>query len=371
MIVKNEQASLPRCLASVRGLADDLVVVDTGSTDRTKKLAQSHGARVFDFTWCEDFSAAYNHSLEQARTDWVLLLDADEELTPESHALVRQAVRREDAFAYTVIRQDFYGENATPDAQTEMLQTRLVRNRPEVRFIGRIHQQFHPSLAELATREGRHVYCSEIRLRHYGYMGDYQTRKVDRTIRLLELELRDRPDRFYYLVELARAYLSVGDAAGIAPLRRAAEVLAGWDAPPPEHLPSTALLLEQVLAADTLPDGFPLCLEQAEAISQAHFPDAVPLLWRRARKRFAAQDFAEGVALLERILHLAETGTYSRHCSFPPEIMGADARLNLAVGYAHLGQRQDAVALLRSLADDPRQGQAARQNLRALSAPLR
>ena len=93
MITKNESASLAHCLASVRGLVDELVVVDTGSSDGTVAVAEQHGARVGRFPWCDDFSAARNESLRLCTGDWVLLLDADESLTPELAAEIAQVVR--------------------------------------------------------------------------------------------------------------------------------------------------------------------------------------------------------------------------------------------------------------------------------------
>src|SRR5438132_14215088 len=78
MIVKNEEANLAECLSPVRSLVDEIVVVDTGSTDRTREVAAAWGARIFEFPWCDDFSAARNECLRHARGDWVLSLDADD-----------------------------------------------------------------------------------------------------------------------------------------------------------------------------------------------------------------------------------------------------------------------------------------------------
>src|SRR5580658_1616487 len=93
MIVRNEEANLPPCLASVAGLTDEVVVVDTGSHDRTKEIALAHGARVFDFAWCDDFSAARNESLRHARGDWVLWLDADDRVTAENRMRLQKLLR--------------------------------------------------------------------------------------------------------------------------------------------------------------------------------------------------------------------------------------------------------------------------------------
>ena len=92
MIARDEAAQLPRCLASVRGAVDEVVLVDTGSRDRTREIAREHGARVESFAWCDDFAAARNASLARASGDWVLVLDADEELPEATRAGLRAAL---------------------------------------------------------------------------------------------------------------------------------------------------------------------------------------------------------------------------------------------------------------------------------------
>jgi glycosyltransferase involved in cell wall biosynthesis len=92
LIVKNEEKFLGQCLKSVRDLASQIVVVDTGSTDRTVEIAKEYGAEVYSFAWCDDFSAARNAALEHATGDWVLVLDADEELSAEGREKLKPAM---------------------------------------------------------------------------------------------------------------------------------------------------------------------------------------------------------------------------------------------------------------------------------------
>src|SRR5438094_930042 len=80
MIVKNEEANLPDCLASASGLFDEIIIVDTGSSDRTKAVAAQFRAKVFDFPWIDDFAAARNEALRHATGDWVFWLDADDRI---------------------------------------------------------------------------------------------------------------------------------------------------------------------------------------------------------------------------------------------------------------------------------------------------
>jgi glycosyltransferase involved in cell wall biosynthesis len=91
MIVKNEQASLPQALTSVKDIVDEMVVLDTGSTDQTVEIARKFSAKVYHFEWCNDFSAARNEALKYVQGKWVLVLDADEVLTAE---IVSQDLRK-------------------------------------------------------------------------------------------------------------------------------------------------------------------------------------------------------------------------------------------------------------------------------------
>ena len=106
MIVKNEEASLPQCLNSVKDVVDEMVVLDTGSTDKTVEIAKEFGAKVYHFEWCNDLSAARNESLKYVQGDWVLVLDADEVLTPEIVPQMKQAMMSDRHLVVNLIRQE-------------------------------------------------------------------------------------------------------------------------------------------------------------------------------------------------------------------------------------------------------------------------
>src|ERR1700677_3802772 len=99
-MAKNKERFLPQCLRSIRSVASHIVLVDTGSTDRTVEIVREHGAQIHHFAWCDDFSAARNAALEHATGDWVLILDADEELRPEQVEVLRQEIQRAGALGY-------------------------------------------------------------------------------------------------------------------------------------------------------------------------------------------------------------------------------------------------------------------------------
>src|ERR1039458_754836 len=98
LITKDEETNIARALRSVKKVADEIVVADTGSTDNTLRIAGDFGAKIFNFVWIDDFSAARNFSISHATKDWILWLDADEELLPESRDELRRCLERKDAF---------------------------------------------------------------------------------------------------------------------------------------------------------------------------------------------------------------------------------------------------------------------------------
>ena len=366
VITKNEEANLPGCIESVRGVVDEIVVTDSGSTDRTVALARRAGATVSSIVWRDDFSFAYNDCISHAKSEWVLLLDADERLDTDSIPILRRLIKRTDAFAYTVLRRDYFGSTLEDGSYAEMLQTRLFRRRDGLRFVGRIHQQLEPSLSACAAVEHRQVLPSEIRIDHLGYLGDQQQAKLARSIRMLELELAERPGSFYYLVELGRSKLAAGDATGVDALAEAAAMVETGAGPAGQSSPMVQVLIEQLLAADVLPDAFPMTLEKAEESAETEYTDSIPVCWQLARKRFKSGRFEDAVRLLESIRSMASSGRYNKACSFAPTRIYTEAALNLGVCYAHVGRVDDAIAAFESILEDPTHGAAAAANAATL-----
>lgn len=167
MIVKDEAQRLGHCLDSVQGLVDEVVVVDTGSSDGTRDLALRHGARVIDFPWVDDFAAARNESLRHCNGDWVLVLDADEAIDPRDHASIRQAIAQPRIHAYHLTLRSyvldgdalFLGQPVTPNDRTyqegaeyghfgDAPGLRLFRRFPDLKYRGRIHELITPYFVE-------------------------------------------------------------------------------------------------------------------------------------------------------------------------------------------------------------------------------
>jgi GT2 family glycosyltransferase/glycosyltransferase involved in cell wall biosynthesis/tetratricopeptide (TPR) repeat protein len=228
LIAKNEEAHLDRCLASVRPLAHQMIVVDTGSTDRTAEIAKQHGAEVYSFAWSDDFSAARNAALEHATGDWVLSLDADEELPAESQAKLREHLRDPKAMAFRLPLVD-HGQ----EAEGRSLVPRLFRNAPGLFWTGRVHEQVFGGVE--ALRKGWHLEnkLGEATILHHGYSTDaaQQRAKSERNLRLLKLALEEQPNDANLLMSLGLELTRSGQLdAGIEQYRRAVDALANRSA---------------------------------------------------------------------------------------------------------------------------------------------
>ncbi len=209
MIVRDEEALLPGCLESVRGGVQEIVAVDTGSTDATPDIVRAHHGLLLRHAWREDFSAARNVSLDAATGDWILWMDADERLRPEEHGRLRKLIEgntSEDAFSVPI-------RSETPTGAQVTRAHRLFRNRRGIRFSGRVHEQVSPSFASVRARVGPSV---DFSIDHLGYnfSADKLRRKAERNLKLLNAAKRQDPRDAYVRFCLGQTLLLLGDGAG-------------------------------------------------------------------------------------------------------------------------------------------------------------
>jgi tetratricopeptide (TPR) repeat protein len=364
-IARNEEKNLPRALASVRGVAGQIIVADTGSTDRTVEVAKESGATVCHFPWCDDFSAARNFSISHARGDWILWMDADEELLPESVHELRACLERKDALAFFLRFQDLKQPDRL-DHYTLMWHLRLFRRRDDLRFQGRCHPAFRPAIGEVEARTGLHVDYSTVTVRHYGYVGAMLPAKFRRAARLLELELRERPGQLYYLIEYARTLAMLEDPRWEEVLREAAARLLPLTRQPEAPEPIVSLLLEHLLQIppERLPPGF--SPELLESLAWRWFPSSAPLLWLLARRAAGAGKFDDAERLLRRLIHMGKDHSYDQWVSFDPRLVGDDAKSNLGACLVRQGKWDEALAIFRELLASPAHADQARANLEAI-----
>ncbi len=221
MIVKNEERFLPECLASVKEVADEIVVVDTGSTDRTVEIARSFGAHVIEIEWPNDFSKARNVGLDQVKTPWVLVMDADEELVQEDIGVLEAAITKPLGDAYN-IRIVSVMDRA--DQISESYVSRLFRSHKDVRFEGKIHEQIFHSLTQANMR----LVPLNMRLIHKGYLEAVvnQRNKAERNKSLLEMHLKENPQDGYMWWQYAQTLMGAGEyEAGVNASRRSLKLI--------------------------------------------------------------------------------------------------------------------------------------------------
>lgn len=197
MIVKNEEKRLPQALKSAQGQFDEMIVVDTGSTDRTKEIAESFGCRVFDFEWNEDFSAARNFSIEQVTTDWLFILDADEVLAPDAIERFREALPYiTDSIAGIAVTMI----NLLPHGEFGKMQHTRIFRRGKVWYSNTVHNHVHVT--------GEVMALGTVTFEHHGYNEppDVMDAKLDRRISMISAWV-DRAEPETRDALLAHSYL--------------------------------------------------------------------------------------------------------------------------------------------------------------------
>lgn len=203
MIVRDEIDCLQRCIDSVKDIVDEIVIVDSGSTDGTLDLAKRYASKLAQIVWNDDFSHARNIALDMATGDWILQLDADEHLRKESCSDLLQSIGKSDMLAYNLAvrnhREGGYCEIFFP--------ARLFRRMPTVRYSGRVHEQVTPSLLEIMRSDPRwrSGTLENVIIEHLGYrqQNKESKNKKSRNILLLTKALEDDPSDIYRSFKLA------------------------------------------------------------------------------------------------------------------------------------------------------------------------
>jgi glycosyltransferase involved in cell wall biosynthesis len=287
LIVRDEGSVLDECLASVREVVDEIVVVDTGSLDDSAHIAARHGARVIHNAWQDDFSRARNIGLDAAAGDWILYIDADERLSQTSRAAVERMLRGAQEVAFRLLLRPF--ERSTP-----YLEYRIWRHDPRIRFRGVIHEKVTPAIAEVAEADGRPIGDCDLLLTHVGYEGD-QRHKHRRNMPLLLRDLEREPDNLFNRHHLARtlAGLDRADEAERV-LADAIEVARGQ----PEAQAGVLVFTDLVRLRHDRGDDVTELLAEA----RRRYPANKQLWWVEATVRLRHGRFGEALELLDRLL---------------------------------------------------------------------
>lgn len=209
LIVKDEEELLPSCLESIRDICTEIIVVDTGSKDKTKEIARSFGAKIYEYQWQDDFAKARNFSLEQATGDWILYLDADETLLSEDKEKLKDVLTT-NAQGYFVRILNLTEDN-NPLAVETSISLRLFRNREEYRFTGSLHEQIAANILEIEPEAK--LLQSDIRILHSGYLTSVVSSKAkkERNLALALKQVEENPKDPFMLFNLGVEYLRLKD----------------------------------------------------------------------------------------------------------------------------------------------------------------
>jgi len=207
MIVRDEEVNLADCLKSTIDVVDQIIIVDTGSTDRTVEIAKEFGAEVYHFKWCDDFAEARNESIKHATCDWILWMDADERLQESTSQNLRECLTTTvKPLCYKVTIRSLQGSGFYHDSDSY----RLYSNHAGIQFEGRIHEQITLSARKAGAKEKN----AGFQLIHYGYNleNDVMQCKIERNRILLRRIIEDNdPNQAYYYFTLGQNYSSTDD----------------------------------------------------------------------------------------------------------------------------------------------------------------
>ncbi|HKK69965.1 MAG TPA: glycosyltransferase [Candidatus Krumholzibacteria bacterium] len=300
MIVKDAEDTVGRAIKSALAVVDEVVVVDTGSTDNTRLIVEGYGARVIDHHWHDDFSAARNAGLSAAYGDWILILDADEVLETIRPVEIGRLLADEDAVAYYArLRDESSGRGSTVHDKV-----RLFRNHPDIRFRYPIHEQVTPSIAQIAQRTGGEFLPSPLSIVHYGSPDDDDKSTRARNQRLLHRAIDQYPDEPYFryrlaceiAVHLEEKVLPVkGFRQMMSELQAAITQVRGFDERRRAHVGYGPDLYARTAAAE-LADGRPLDALDTCAEGLDRFGEGSLLRFTQGRALLAAAEVQPGEA---------------------------------------------------------------------------
>lgn len=212
-IAKNEEKNIRHWVNSVKSFADEIIVVDTGSTDHTREIAAEAGAELYEFLWCNDFSAAKNFALDKASGDWVVMLDADEyfdEVSQQKLRSVLQKYHKQKKIAGFIT--SYLNIDVEQDGKilSQGWQMRIFRREKQLRFAGKIHESLQNYAEDGQNRD--FLVVKDLQFIHTGYSAAIVKEKLQRNLELLLTEIKEQggehPRQFGYLQD---CYMGLDD----------------------------------------------------------------------------------------------------------------------------------------------------------------
>lgn len=347
-IVKNEAQNLARCLASIKPYVDELIVVDTGSTDETIAIAQEYGAKISHFESCDDFAAARNYACSLTTGDWILTLDADEELIVHSQNDLLSALQ--SGLAYVIVRR----EHGVHDTDLQVI--RLFRNQDGLQYCHAYHEHLFYEGQPLSNDHPQVKSLGAIDILHYGYADEILLTKSLQRLPMLE-QLRTTEGLSLMLLwslsgmyETTEALDQAQDCYSEAWERLLPNLLTG-DLPQdirsvPSWLYSLAV---RALKADDIETSQFICEQGTQ-----WFPDYPPLFYLTGLVLKLTEQFSDAIPYFERCIEAGKTGNYSKIEPFDQALITSYPAFDLGTIYLALQEPEKATAAFElALTYDP------------------
>lgn len=206
MIVKNEEQNIRRALSWGKGVVHEQIVVDTGSTDNTVKIAESMGAKVYHFEWCDDFSAAKNYAIEQAGGNWIAFLDADEYFSEQDAKKIPGILKKIENVSVKsgrihMLRTAMYHLNDEGETFSAGQHDRIFRNMRGLRYKNRIHE-----VLSFSSGQTLRYALTDLTIMHTGYSDSVRDKKGNRNIPLLKKSVEEDPENYDLWSYLGESY---------------------------------------------------------------------------------------------------------------------------------------------------------------------
>ena len=341
MIVRDNEDTIGPCLESIRPWVDEIIIVDTGSKDRTPDICREYGARMFEFPWCDDFSAARNESIKHALGKWVFWMDSDDTITEECGCKLKELTAQDhpDHLLGFIMQVHCPGPEGDV-SMTAVDHVKLFRNFPELRFEHRIHEQIIPAI----RRRGGEVAWTDLYVVHSGsdHSVEGRKRKLERDYRLLELDNKERPNHPFVLFNLGMTYADDQKyPEAIKYLKQCLDVSHPSES---QVRKAYALLVNALSQNEQHPEACDYCCQ-----GLTHFPDDKELLFRQAMLHHHFGRLLDAEKIYLRVLN-EET---DRHfTSIDVGLCGYKTRHNLAIVYDDMGKLNQAEEQWRRIIEE-------------------
>lgn len=300
MIVRDEENAIARCLDSVKDFVDEMIIVDTGSKDRTVEICMSFGAKVFHYEWNNHFAQARNYSLSQASGDWLLWLDADEEIKQASFDQLKEEIfEQKEKSVFSVQLVNHYGSQPPcEDKAFVIAHPRIFRNHIGIRYNNAIHEQLN--LLEVLKED--EIGFLPLKVYHYGYMDEVVANKdkANRNIELIKKEIKKNENDSWLNYHLASEYYRIQELeAAFEYVNKAILCFLMKGLTPPSLV--YRLKYSIIIQVGSVEGAWPAINKAVEI-----YPDYVDLQFFKGVILYLREDYDDAVHIFEKCIDMGE-----------------------------------------------------------------